>query len=45
MYIGRWVPSAPLTDHTPAKYKRNEEIRVRYAQGESLSLTLYIQAA
>jgi hypothetical protein len=37
MYIGRWVPSALLTDCTPAKCQRNKEIRARHEQGESLS--------
>ncbi len=26
----------PRTDHTPTKYSRNEEIRARYAAGETI---------
>jgi hypothetical protein len=37
MYIGQKLSMVPLTDHTPTKCQRNEEIRVRYARGESLS--------
>jgi len=36
MYIGRKMPLAPLTDHTPTKLTRNQEIRERYAQGETI---------
>jgi Mor family transcriptional regulator len=36
MYIGQKVPVAPLTDHTPGKRARNQEIRARYAQGETV---------
>jgi hypothetical protein len=37
MYIGQKLSMVPLTDHTPTKCQRNEEIRARYAKGESLS--------
>jgi Mor family transcriptional regulator len=36
MYIGQKMPPAPLTDHTPSKLARNQEIRERYAQGETI---------
>jgi Mor family transcriptional regulator len=36
MYIGQKMPLAPLTDHTPSKLTRNQEIRERYAQGEPI---------
>ena len=36
-YIGQPSPSMPVTDHTPARCKRNAEIRAQYAHGESLS--------
>ena len=36
MYIGQKMPMAPLTDHTPSKLARNQEIRARYAQGETI---------
>jgi Mor family transcriptional regulator len=36
MYIGQKIPLAPLTDHTPTKLTRNQEIRERYAQGETI---------
>jgi len=36
MYVGRKMPLAPLTDHTPTKLTRNQEIRERYAQGETI---------
>ena len=36
MYIGQKMPLAPLTDHTPSKLTRNQEIRERYAQGETI---------
>jgi hypothetical protein len=35
-YIGQSTPTFPLTDHTPTKHRRNEEIRGWYAQGESI---------
>jgi hypothetical protein len=35
-YIGQPTPTFPLTDHTPTKYRRNEEIRTRYAKGETI---------
>jgi hypothetical protein len=37
MYIGLLVSVSPRTDHTPTKYSRNEEIRARYATGETIS--------
>jgi hypothetical protein len=37
MNIGQKLSMVPLTDHTPTKCQRNEEIRERHAQGESLS--------
>ena len=36
MYIGQRIPAGPLTDHTPSKRIRNQEIRARYAQGETV---------
>jgi Mor family transcriptional regulator len=36
MYIGQKMPMAPLTDHTPSKPTRNQEIRAQYAQGETV---------
>jgi Mor family transcriptional regulator len=36
LYIGQKMPLAPLTDHTPSKHTRNQEIRERYAQGETI---------
>lgn len=36
LYIGRKMPLAPLTDHTPTKLTRNQEIRERHAQGETI---------
>jgi Mor family transcriptional regulator len=36
MYIGQKMPLAPLTDHTPSKPTRNQEIRERYTQGETI---------
>jgi hypothetical protein len=36
MYLGQMLASRPRTDHTPTKSTRNEEIRVRYAKGESI---------
>jgi Mor family transcriptional regulator len=36
MYIGQKMPLAPLTDHTPSKFTRNQEIRMRYTQGETI---------
>jgi plasmid maintenance system antidote protein VapI len=36
MYIGQKVPVAPLTDHTPSKPTRNQEIRERYTKGETV---------
>jgi Mor family transcriptional regulator len=35
-YIGQSAPAFPLTDHTPTKQERNEEIRTRHGQGESI---------
>jgi hypothetical protein len=34
-YIGQSTPTLPLTDHTPTKHRRNDEIRARYAKGET----------
>ena len=36
LYIGQKVPMFPLTDHTPSKPARNQEIRARYGQGETM---------
>jgi hypothetical protein len=36
LYIGQSTPVFPLTDHTPTKHRRNEEIRARYAVGETV---------
>jgi Mor family transcriptional regulator len=36
MYIGQKMPMVPLTDHTPSKLTRNQEIRTRYTQGETV---------
>jgi Mor family transcriptional regulator len=36
LYIGRKMPLVPLTDYTPSKHRRNQEIRERYAQGETI---------
>jgi hypothetical protein len=36
VYISLPVPASPRTDHTPTKYIRNEEIRARYAAGETI---------
>jgi hypothetical protein len=36
LYVGRSIPTFPLTDHTPTKHQRNEEIRARYAKGETI---------
>jgi Mor family transcriptional regulator len=36
MYISLPVPARPRTDHTPTKRARNEEIRARYAAGETV---------
>jgi Mor family transcriptional regulator len=36
MYIGQKMPMVPLTDHTPGKHERNQEIRERYTQGETI---------
>jgi Mor family transcriptional regulator len=35
MYVGQKAPLAPLTDHTPSKHTRNQEIRERYTKGET----------
>jgi hypothetical protein len=35
-YIGQSTPTFPVTDHTPTKHRRNEEIRARYAKGETI---------
>jgi Mor family transcriptional regulator len=36
MYIGQKLPLTPLTDHTPTKLTRNQEIREQYAKGETI---------
>jgi Mor family transcriptional regulator len=36
MYIGQKMSMVPLTDHTPGKHERNQEIRVRHATGETV---------
>jgi Mor family transcriptional regulator len=36
LYIGQKMPLVPLTDHTPTKLTRNQEIRERYAQGATI---------
>jgi hypothetical protein len=36
LYIGQSTPTFPLTDHTPTKHRRNDEIRARYAKGETI---------
>jgi hypothetical protein len=36
MYIGQKMPMVPLTDHTPGKHERNQEIRARHAHGETV---------
>jgi Mor family transcriptional regulator len=35
-YIGQSTPTFPLTDHTPIKHRRNEQIQSRYAKGETI---------
>jgi Mor family transcriptional regulator len=35
-YIGQSTPTSLVTDHTPTKHRRNEDIRARYAQGETV---------
>jgi hypothetical protein len=35
-YIGQSTPAFALTDHTPTKHRRNDEIRARYAKGETI---------
>jgi Mor family transcriptional regulator len=36
VYLGQKVPTVPLTDHTPTKRHRNEQIRRRYQRGETV---------
>jgi Mor family transcriptional regulator len=36
VYFGQKASALPLTDHTPTKHRRNEEIRARYAAGKSI---------
>jgi len=36
MHFGQKAPIAPLTGHTPGKPTRNQEIRARYAKGETI---------
>jgi hypothetical protein len=35
-YAGMLLPRKPISRITPAKYERNEEIRLRHRQGETL---------
>jgi Mor family transcriptional regulator len=35
-YISQSLPTLPLTNHTPTKHWRNEDIRTRYAKGETI---------
>jgi Mor family transcriptional regulator len=37
LYLGQKMPQFPLTNHTPTKLTRNQEIRERYAQGETIA--------
>jgi hypothetical protein len=34
--IGQSISTFPLTDHTPSKLRRNDEIRAQYAKGETI---------
>jgi Mor family transcriptional regulator len=36
MYLGQKASTVPLTDHTPTKHHRNEQIRRRYQRGETV---------
>ena len=36
IHIGQKISDTPLTNHTPTKHRRNEEIRARYASGETV---------
>jgi Mor family transcriptional regulator len=36
MYIGQKTLTVPLTDHTPPNHHRNERIRTRHQQGETV---------
>jgi Mor family transcriptional regulator len=36
LYIGQKMPLDPLTDYTPSKHTRNQEIRERYIEGETI---------
>jgi Mor family transcriptional regulator len=36
LYLGQKMPLVPLTDYTPSKSTRNQEIRERYVQGETI---------
>jgi Mor family transcriptional regulator len=36
MYIGQKASMVPLTDHTPTKHHRNEQIQRRYQRGETV---------
>jgi hypothetical protein len=36
MYLGQKASTVPLTDHTPTKHRRNDHIRRRYQQGETV---------
>jgi len=35
-YVGMVLPQTPVSHITPTKFERNEEIRLRYQQGETL---------
>jgi hypothetical protein len=35
-YVGQSMPTSPITDYTTTKQRRNEEIRARYAKGETV---------
>lgn len=34
VYLGRPLPTSPMSDSTPAQHVRNAEIMARYVQGE-----------
>jgi hypothetical protein len=36
LYIGQSSPIFPLNDHTPTQEQRNEEIRMRYLEGQTV---------
>jgi len=37
IYAGILLPQKPVSHHTPAKCERNEEIRLRHKQGETMA--------